>query len=351
MNEKQQPEHFLQARPRVSLQGRNTVEARVIELAEPCEILEPDVALDLRAYAQIFHKRLSTILIVLFIVFVVVAIATLKQKPVYRAQVVLDIQKENPDIPTIQELYALQAVSDTSLRTQYSILASKSLARRVIDELHLDPLPELNAPKWWSWPRKKENASGNPLGTGPFAAGPDRDEFQRVLERFHNHLAVDPVNHSRLVAITFDSRDPNLAARVANTLAADFIEQNLQARWTATQSAADWLSQQLSTVKVKLEKSENELQAYARRNGLVFIQSDKGASENVADQRLQQLQEELTKAQAERYAKEALYRLIQAGDFSSLPGVFDNRMLQDLTERLGGVQPDAPRPSTHSKPD
>ena len=351
MNEKQQPEHFLQARPRVSLQGRNTVEARVIELAEPCEIFEPDAALDLRAYAQIFHKRLSTILIVLFIVFVVVAIATLKQKPVYRAQVVLDIQKENPDIPTIQELYALEAVSDTYLRTQYSVLASESLARRVIEELHLDTLPEFNAPKWWSWPRKKENASRKPLGTGPFAADPDHDELQRVLERFHNHLAVDPVNHSRLVAITFDSRDPNLAARVANTLAADFIEQNLQARWTATQSAADWLSQQLSTVKVKLEKSENELQAYARRNGLVFIQSDKGASENVADQRLQQLQEELTRAQADRYSKEALYRLVQAGDFSSLPGVFDNRMLQDLTERLAELKREYAQLSATFNPD
>lgn len=351
MDEKPQPEHFLQARHRFPLTGQNVVEARVIELTDPCEILDPEQTLDLRACAQTLRKRLTTILIVLFIVFIVVAIATLKQKPLYRAQVVLDIQKENPDIPTIQELYALEAVSDTYLRTQYSILASESLARRVIEELHLDTLPEFNAPKWWSWPRKKENASRKPFAIGTAPAGRDRDEFQRVLERFQSHLAVDPVNHSRLVAVTFDSRDPNLAARVANTLAADFAEQNLQARWTATQTAADWLSQQLSTVKAKLEKSENELQAYAHRNGLLFIQSEKGANVNVANQQLQQLQEELTKAQADRYSKEALYRLVQTGDYGSLPGVFENRMLQDLTERLTELKREYAQLSATFNPD
>lgn len=349
MDEKQQPDHFLQARPRFPLKGRNAFETRVIELTEPCEILEPEAALDLRAYGQILRKRQSTVFIVLFIVFVVAAIATLKQKPVYRAQVVLDIQKENPDIPTIQELYALEAVSETYLRTQYSILASESLARRVIDELHLDSLLEFNAPRWWSWAKSKKSTARQPFAIGPVP--PDRDESQRVLERFQNHLAVDPVNHSRLVAVRFDSRDPDLAARVANTLAADYIEQNLQARWTATQTAADWLSQQLSTVKSKLEKSEDELQAYAHRNGLIFIQSDKGTSENAQNQRLQQLQEELTHAQADRYSKEAIYRLVQTGDYGSLPGVFENRMLQDLTERLTELKREYAQLSATFSPD
>jgi len=52
----------------------------------------------------------QAVLIVFFILFSVVLIATLKQKPVYRAQALLEIQKENPDIPTIQELYELDSV-------------------------------------------------------------------------------------------------------------------------------------------------------------------------------------------------------------------------------------------------
>jgi len=54
--------------------------------------------------------------------------------------VLLEIQKENPDIPTIQELYELDSVSDAYLRSQYTILGSESLARSVIDQLRLDTL-------------------------------------------------------------------------------------------------------------------------------------------------------------------------------------------------------------------
>src|ERR1700740_345990 len=135
-------------RPRL---GR--LDSRVVDLGS-YEILEPDELLDLRAYGRILRKRFATILIVFFLVFVVILIATLKEKPVYRAQVLLEIQKENPDIPTIKDLYELESVSDSYLKTQYDILASESLARRVIDELHLDAFPEFNKPGWWQFRSK-----------------------------------------------------------------------------------------------------------------------------------------------------------------------------------------------------
>src|ERR1700731_3544874 len=130
-----------------------------VKFADSYEILEPQEAPDFRGYARILRKRLPTVLIVFFILFSISLIATLKQKPVYRAQVLLEIQKENPDIPTIQELYELDSVSDAYLRSQYTILGSESLARSVIDQLGLDTLTEFNAPEWWQWPwRKKKNA-------------------------------------------------------------------------------------------------------------------------------------------------------------------------------------------------
>src|SRR5580700_10765944 len=163
--------------------GVGSLDARIVDLPDSYEILESDAARDLRSYGRTLRKRLTTILIVFFVLFTVVLIATLKQKPVYRAQVLLEIQKENPDIPTIKELYELEEVSDAYLRTQYSILASESLARRVIDQLQLETLHEFNSPKWWQlWPRTRK-----PSTTQTFAAAPmpgrDRELSQRVLER------------------------------------------------------------------------------------------------------------------------------------------------------------------------
>ena len=324
---------------RLDRRGPGALDGRVVELPDSYEILESDEGLDLRAYGRILHKRLPTILIVFFILFTTILVVTLRQRSVYRAQVLLEIQKENPDIPTIKELYELEAVSDAYLRTQYNILASESLSRRVIEQLRLDTLPEFNSPRWWQiWPKTKKPSTAQTFAIGPVPAGGDRELSQRVLERFQDQLTVDPVNRSRLVTVRFDSRDPELAARVVNTLAADYVDQSLEARWQATQKAAEWLTQQLVGVKAKLEKSEDELQSYARHHGLVFLETDKGASQNVANERLQQLQEQLTKAQTERYEKEALYRLVQTGEYESLPGVFENKLIQDLSERLAELK-------------
>jgi capsular exopolysaccharide synthesis family protein len=331
--------------------GPGALDARVVELPDSYEILESDESVDLRSYGRAIRKRLPTILIVFFILFTVILIATLKQRPVYRAQVLLEIQKENPDIPTIKELYELEAVSDAYLRTQYSILDSESLSRRVIDQLHLEALPEFNSPKWWLWPKTKKPSTTQTFAIGPLPQGPDRELSQRVLERFQGRLTIDPVNRSRLVAVRFDSYDPELAARVVNTLAADYVDQSLEARWQATQKASEWLSHQLVGVKARLEKSEDELQSYARRNGLVFLETDKGASQNVANERLQQLQEQLTKAQAERYEKEALFRLVQVGESGALPGVFENKLIQDLSERLAELKREHAQLSTTFNPD
>ena len=331
--------------------GLGFLDNRVVDLSDSVEILEPEELIDLRAYARMLRKRLTSVLIVFFIVFTVILIATLNEKPVYRAQVLLEIQKENPDIPTIKDLYELESVSDSYLKTQYSILASESVAWQVIYQLHLDSLPEFNKPKWWQF-RARFFASAKPASALD-GANKTRDPIvsQRVLERFQDRLTIDPVSRSRLVNVRFDSNNAALSARIVNTLAEDYIDQNLEAHWKATGKATDWMSQQLVGVKAKLEKSEEQLQDYAQRNGLVFLETDKGASENVANERLRQLQEELTKAQAERYEQEAVYRLVESGDYGSLPGVVDNKLIQDLSERLAELKRELADLSTKFNPE
>src|SRR5438876_10665234 len=170
---------------RLDRRGPGALDSHVLELPESYEILEPGEALDLRSYGRILRKRLPTILVVFFILFTGILIATLKQKPVYRAQVLLEIQKESPDIPTIKELYELDAVSDAYLRTQYSILASESLARRAIDQLHLDTLHEFNSRRWWQlWPETRKPPTTQTFSVGPVPQVRDRELSARVLERF-----------------------------------------------------------------------------------------------------------------------------------------------------------------------
>jgi polysaccharide biosynthesis transport protein len=302
------------------------------ELLEPYQIAEVDEGPDIRAYWRIIQKRRWTILPILLITFASVLIVTIKEKPIYRANALLEIEKENPNIPTVQELFQLEDVSDNYLETQYKVLQSDTLARRVIEELHLDQVKEFNPPKReWFWESTHAAAREDGVVVNP-------ETEQAVLARFNDRLSVEPVRRSRLVQVSFDSQDPSVAAKALNALASNYIQQNLESRWDDAQKASEWLSQQLQTFKAKLEKSEDELQDYAQNNGLLFLETEKGDTENIVDERLRQLQDELTKAQADRYTKESLYRLVQAGDYSSLPGVVDNKLMQDLTERLADLQ-------------
>jgi capsular exopolysaccharide synthesis family protein len=305
---------------------------------------------DLLEYWRVIQKRYPTVLVALLVVFMIGLFATFRGKPVYEARALIEIQKENPDVPTLQELFQIEGVSDAYIETQNRILKSENLARRVITQLGLERLPEFTR-RSGSWQIAREKPAPEPVQAGfGMSLAADKNVPEEVLKNFEERLTVEPVKRSRLIEVTFESNDPNTAAQTVNTLTSAYIDANLEARWQAAQKASDWLSQQLLGMKAKLEKSEDELQKYGRGNGLLFLETEKGTSENIVVQRLRELQQELTKAQADRYAKESLYRLLEERNYAELPGVFDNKLIQELTARLADLQREQSRLSANFNP-
>jgi succinoglycan biosynthesis transport protein ExoP len=305
---------------------------------------------DLLEYWRVIQKRYPTVLVALLVVLLIGLFATFRGKPVYEARALIEIQKENPDMPTLQELFQIEGVSDAYIETQNRILKSENLARRVITQLGLEKLPEFTR-RSGSWQIAREKPAPEPMRAGfGMSLAADKTVPEEVLKNFDERLTVEPVKRSRLIEVTFESNDPNTAAQVVNTLTSAYIDANLEARWQAAQKASDWLSQQLLGMKAKLEKSEDELQKYGRGNGLLFLETEKGTSENIVVQRLRELQQELTKAQADRYAKESLYRLLEERNYAELPGVFDNKLIQELTARLADLQREQSRLSANFNP-
>ncbi len=297
-------------------------------------------------YWTVIRKRYATVLTTLFLVFAAALIGTLKEKPTYEAKTLIEIQKEDPDIPSLQELFQLDTISDTYLETQDRILKSDDLARRVIVRLHLAEYPEFGARTMTAVAHSENQDSQLSPAPADLNAVPDD-----ALKKFQKRLSVEPVRRSRLIEIKFDSNDPGLAAQVANAVVSAYIQQNLASRWQASQSATEWLQQQLLDMKAKLEKSQDDLQQYAHENGLVFLETDQGNTENISVQRLRELEQELTKAEAERYQYESLYRLVQQGNYAALPGVFDNKLLQDLTEKLADLERERSRLALEFNPE
>ena len=309
--------------------------------------ISPEEVPHLLDYWRIIVKRRWALLSCLLIVFSVVAIGTLKQKSVYQGKVLVEVNPEEPNVLNFKEVLRLDAMDVDSYReTQYKVLQSRTLAERVINDLQLFRDPEFYRRQILfglitSDPSKIPSSSDD----GP----PDTsaDAYRNSVKHFLDSASVSPVRRSNLVEVSFYSHNPNLAALIANRLAADYIDQNLQVKWDETLKASEWLSVRLVELKAKLEKSEDALQAYAQANSIVFIDDKKNAETS----RLDQLQTELTKAQADRFEKESVYSLLQAGRIDDVPGVLSNKLIQDLEFRLAESERDYAQLTTVVKPD
>jgi len=280
---------------------------------------EEETEVHLLDYWRILVARRATVIAVLLTVVVGMMIWTFKQTPIYRATTMIQVDRENANVLNFKDVYEIQTAEDDTLRTQYEVLKSRSLAKRVIEDLKLAENKEFK-PGEPTIVTHLIKSVRNFFGT---PAQPETDPLKRVTDEYLSRLDVTPVRLARLASVTFDAADKDLAATIINAHARHFIEQNLQYKFDATQEASEFLTNQLVGLKAKLEQSEDRLQEYSRANDIVFTEE----GSNTASEKLKQLQEEYTKAQADRFQKESYIRLIEGGNADTIPQLMTNQVV------------------------
>jgi capsular exopolysaccharide synthesis family protein len=146
-------------------------------------------------------------------------------------------------------------------------------------------------------------------------------------------MKVRATPRTRVIEVTIDSTNPQIAADFANTLDNEFIEQNLEARWKNTQRMGDWLSRELDDAREKLTRAEDAMQTYARNAGLIFT----GPDSSVATEKLQQIQQQLSAATADRIGKQARYELAQKAPPDALPDVLNDQGYRETQAKLNDL--------------
>ncbi|NWF93115.1 MAG: GumC family protein, partial [Syntrophaceae bacterium] len=300
-----------------------------------------DKEANLRDYWKVIRKRQWTIIAFFLIVIITTAIGTFTMKPIYRSTTTIQINKENPQIVDFKEIFTVNTMDMDYYQTQYKILESRSLAKRVVDSLKLSqhpeflPKPETPFEKWKSnilgpiialfdssakvSPEVKDQAGKNSI---------EGEKETALINQFLKKLSIEPIRNSRLVKIHFDSNYPELSSQVPNALAKAYIQQNLETRFVATQQAKEWLTGQLEDLKARVERADEALQTFGSQHDIISLEE----KENVTIQRLTELNVVLTKAESERMAKEALYRQTKDGSFDSVPPILENRLIMDLKQ-------------------
>jgi succinoglycan biosynthesis transport protein ExoP len=281
-------------------------------------VLDDDFAL--RDYWRVLHARRRTVYAALATAFVLVTAYNYVTVPVYRATATLQVDREQPNIAEFDP-GRLQQIPEQPdyLETQYKVLRSRTLAKRVIAAEALSERRELNYG----------------IDSTELAAEPDF-VHPEVMKRFLKHLGVSPAKGTRLLDVSYESVDPELSARVVNHLTRLFIEHNLETKWNATQQASTWLREQLSSLEQRLQESETQLREYATAHAILFLEERK----DVTTEKLAQLEDELTRAEAERIERQSFAMLAEDAVRSgrTLPASLTSQSLEELGIRLTDAQ-------------
>src|SRR5438309_8995756 len=249
-------------------------------------------------YLLILRKHQWLILSFLLAVVTIVAIATFRMKPVYVATTRIELDRENANILPFPgtDSYDVMMDLENYIETQSKILTSETLALQTIRDNALSARPEFSSP----------DGPSEALATGSLA----NQKRPPELAEFLGSLSVKRVPNSRLMDVSFESTDPQLAARIVNAHIASYIEQNFRSKYEATTQASTWLADQLGELKIRVQKSEDARIAYERQNQ-IWTLDDK---QNITTQRLSDINKQLTDAQSERMKKESLYQFAKAGN-------------------------------------
>jgi polysaccharide biosynthesis transport protein len=273
---------------------------------------------NLQDYLKILKKRRWTIATAFSIVFFAIVAFTFLATPQYKATAQIYID------PGMNSQFAIQQVqySDNTsyLQTQIGILKSESIARKVIDRLGLDAKAEPGLFAGFLGMFVSDDANS------------DQKRKDRAIKDFLEDLKVDSIKNSNLVKVSYEDKDPVLAAKVANTTVQMFIEQNLEMKVAPAREAMSWLNDKLGDIKSKMTESTSSLQDFKRDKDLIVTGDNQN---NISLQSLSDLTAKALMAESKRMAAQVKYEQVQrlgksSDGYMTVPEVLNNGMVQNL---------------------
>jgi polysaccharide biosynthesis transport protein len=323
--------------------------------ASPAPTFSPDTDVHLLDRIAVLYRYRRIAIAVFVLTTAAMMIQGYTSIQYFRAQGRLLIENERttaiPGIGAPEEFYE---DPEPYYQTQYKILKGRDLTKRVVAKLSLGDVPEFNgtltppatpvsmmldfrrrflALLWRQGPAP--DAETPKVGTPPDESG--------LVSAFIGRVSVDPVRGSRLVDVSFDSVDPKFAAKAANTLIEEYVDQNLQVKLQTSENMLAWLQKELANQQSKVEESERALAEYRDKQNALSL-DDK---QNIVLSRLNQLNDAVTRAKMARVQKETQYSQVKAllpsvgmdtVPVDSVPLVAQNAQIQSLKNKLIDLQ-------------
>jgi len=316
---------------------------------------DTDETIDLRQYILVLRKYRWFILLTTAALTAGAAYVVSGMTPIYRATSTLLIETQQTMPMNLDELIGIDTTNSEYYQTQFEVLRSRKLAKRVLEEMNLYQHGE--------WYREEDKLLvdnsrssdtsfistpdiSSPTATSTFleqmeAIEAEPIERQMAVNRFMKRVSVTPVKNTKLVRIGFESNDPVLAARIANKIADTYILSYLDSRMEMSEKATSWLALRLTDLKIKLEESQNSLLNYKEAEGLVDYG---GGVNNLSEQEIGIVTSKLLDAETNMAQAKILYDEVAktkkngTSALLGLPAIDSNEMVRRFKVSLQEAQ-------------
>src|ERR1700687_1096541 len=212
-----------------------------------------------------------------------------------------------------------------AVTSQVQLLLSRDLAREIIKKNKLAERPEFDPVLQGLSPLKSLLALIG-IGRDPFSLTPE----ERVLDAYFDRFTAYAVDKSRVIVIEFQSRDPELAARVANSIADGYLVVLQVARQKKAKSPGQWLSGEIDSLRRKVAEAESRVEDFRSKSSL-FVGTN---NTTLSNQQMGELNTQLNNARALKSDAESKARLIREMLQSGKPIEASEVLNSELTRRL-----------------
>ena len=286
--------------------------------------------IDVRDVLSRLRRRKWTILGTSLLLTIIAAVITFQLTPRYRAEAQVMIDARHNRVVNVDEVLSGLTGERETIESERRVIGSRALAEKVIARLQLGRLPEFDPALRPPHPLM-QLLNEAVLLSGEFSEGAGIPGFfgdlvsavwsdsprppdeiaearrARIVDTFLDKLEVLPDGRSRVLTISFVSEQPELAAKIANTIAEFYLVDQLEAKYEATRLASEWLTDRTAEMREKVKASEDAVEAFRRQAGLL-----EGKGVTLASQQVAELNTQLILARGTRAETEARLRQVQA---------------------------------------
>jgi len=290
------------------------------------------------------NRRKWLIIGIFGLIVVLAALFIFQMTPLYTATARVLIDSRQNNVVDVEAVLSGVSNDTAAINSEIDIIKSRQLLKKVADRLDLysNPLtnPELNSDARSDLMATVKSTVLGPvkdlLGKGEAEELTPEEQRatmeSRVLDNISSNLEVTTTGVSSVISISYTSPSPRLSSQIANTVADQYLVDQLEAKFEATRRANEWLSERLKDLRTEVESAEQAVRTYREENNL--IQTGSGT---VNDQQLASINAELVVARVALSQAEARYRgarsMAASGSVEGIGDVLASPLIQQLRQQ------------------